>query len=255
MRRLFLLGASLVLVISIVLLLNFTHPNPTHRRYSSASPFITGQANNAAIGLSGEQILATDLGLIRNDEASQRMCICNSDTMRLAPANECNVCMLNAPISGTHRRPDFISSNYIAESKNRQNLLYGMSDTLDEQLMDYATAARAARIPLWIYVRVNTTLSQEIVALARSTGGDVIPYFTVDGYVDPVDRAAQVGLGASSIVILLGLFWKPRHAQANVEHRPRPTQTAPIDTAEQFLQKTRDKYQAQIDREESRHDL
>ena len=253
MRKILSLLALLVLLLSLVLLLNFTHPNPTHRRYSSASPFVTGQANSTAIGLTAELILGADLRLIRNDESSERRCICNSNATSLPSRGECNVCMLSAPISGTHRRPDFITTSFIAESKNRQNLLYGMDSTVDEQLTDYAAAARAAGIPLWIYVRVNTTISQDIITLARSTGGDVIPYFTVDGYIDPVDRAAQVGLITSGALLSVLIISAPRKARV----RPIKTKSTskPIDTAEAFSEKQRDKYQSKINKEDARHDL
>mgnify|MGYP000148818560 CR=1 FL=1 len=253
MRRLLFILAIFILLVSLTLLLNITHPNPTHRRYSSEAPLITGQANNAAIGLSAEQVLATDLGVTRNDDVTQRQCICSNSTSTTPSRQECNICFGNAPISGSHRRPDFITTRYIAESKNRLNLLYGMNDTLDEQLLDYAIAAREWGLPLWIFVRVNTVLSPEIAELARATGGDVVAYFIVPGYVDPVDRAAQIGAVASGFMIVVIVLSRRIHIQ--IDRKPKSPKPNTIDTAEQFVQNTRDRYQAKSDKEDTRRNL
>ena len=163
-RRLAFVIATLVALVCIVLLLNFTAPNPTGRRYSSASPLTTGNAQG--IGLSGEQILAQDLHLPRNDDPDQLQCICNSPA--LVP-NQCNSCFAVSSTVTSYRRPDFVAPNFIAESKNRQNLLYTYSDQVD-QITDYVTAALLLRRPLWVFVRVDTVLSPEFYPLVEFDG-------------------------------------------------------------------------------------
>lgn len=61
-----------VFIVSVVLLLNITAPNPTHRRYSSQMPLTTGQGNGKSIGDSAEVILAADLNLPNNNAPDQR---------------------------------------------------------------------------------------------------------------------------------------------------------------------------------------
>lgn len=59
MRRikvLCLIAGLSITIVAVVLLLNLTAPNPTGKRYSSQSHFISGSSR--AIGLSGERILA-----------------------------------------------------------------------------------------------------------------------------------------------------------------------------------------------------
>ena len=69
-------------------------------------------------------------------------------------------------------------------------------------MQDYATAARTLRIPLWIFVRVDSRIDPEYVTLAEETGGGVVYYFTMPGYVDPVDVLAAVGGGLSGLLLL-----------------------------------------------------
>ncbi len=160
-RRLALVIALIVAVVCVVLLLNFTAPNPTGRRYSSTSPLTSGSAQ--AIGLSAEQILSQDLRTPRNDDPDQRQCFCNNSNRT---PSECNVCVTSDPSISTYRRPDFVSANFIAESKNRQNLLYTYNDQVD-QITDYVTEARLLHRPLWLYTRVNTLLAPQFYTLVE----------------------------------------------------------------------------------------
>jgi len=187
-----------------VLLLNITAPNPTSRRYSSEMPITTGQGSTAQIGLSGERVLSKDLSLPNNNDPDQRQCICNSPG-RVSPA-QCRVCIAYSQSVANHRIPDFITPSFIADSKNVLSLPY--TDTsLVNQIGDYAIAARSLNIPLYIYVRTNTEVDPEITRIVGETGGGIIYYFTVDGYVDPVDQAALFGLLASLGVFALGGLW------------------------------------------------
>jgi hypothetical protein len=259
--RLVFFVALLISLACIVLLLNFTAPNPTGRRYSSAPVQTRGTAQ--AIGASGEQILSRDLHTPDNDDSDQLQCICNNPNTK-PPASQCRVCLVSDPSIANYRRPDFISDKFIAESKNRQNLLYSYADQVD-QITDYVTAAKLLKRPLWLYTRVDTLLSPQFDALVSSTGGGVIPYFTTPGYVDPVDQLARIGLIVALVVLAVtGLLELVQHALA-VRLPPRPprshrepdplTRSADkTDHAEDFVKKAREHHQRKIDSEESHRD-
>lgn len=261
-RRSLMLLSLMIFIVSMVLLLNFTAPNPTGRRYSSESPVTTGQGSANAIGLSGERVLAQDLNLPRNDRKDQLQCICNSPTYRLS-VSECRVCLAYTQSIANYRRPDFVSSNFIAESKNAQNLIYTGREV--DQITDYVFAARAMNIPLWVYVRVDTVVDPEFVDVVASTRGGVVYYFTVPGYVDPVDQTARVIalLAAVVFVILFLLELAGKRVRRTVTvpaahpkpKRPQPTPRGGIGDAESFMKRTRDRAQQTVDREDSRDDL
>lgn len=255
-RRLLFLLSLLTILVCIVLLLNFTAPNPTGRRYSSASPLTSGQASPQAIGDDAERILAIDLGLPNNNAPDQRVCICNS-TQGTPPTSECRVCLTTQPIEGSFRRPDFIGADYIAESKNARNLLYTQEDRV-EQITDYVTAARALNQPLWLYIRVNTVLDPAFTALVNTTGGGVVRYFSVPGYLDPVDQAAQVGLVVASLGLILAWWWFAPFTRKRTPPKPRdPLQksVSSVDKTEDFAKAAKDRLRTKIDTEDARqHD-
>jgi hypothetical protein len=241
LRRLLLLAALIGFVVSVVLLLNFTAPNPTGRRYSSESSIRGGGTGNSnVIGLSAENILSQDLGLPRNELPEQRQCICSSSSTTVPPSNECRICITTVELlSPSHRRPDFIGSNFIAESKNAQNLLYRGREM--DQISDYVFAARAMNIPLWIYVRVDTVLDPEFIRLARSTGGGVVRYFTYPGYVDPIDEAAEAGLMVSAGVVVVGILWElaARRHGTQQRARKRKSPSDPLNEAEALKERAK----------------
>jgi hypothetical protein len=252
-RRLAFVIALIAAVVCILLLLNFTAPNPTGRRYSSASPLTSGGAQ--AIGLSAEQILSQDLRTPRNDDPDQRQCFCNSPN-RTPGVGECRVCIAFSQSISTYRRPDFVGANFIAESKNRRNLLYSHSDQVD-QIGDYVVAARALGKPLWLYTRVNTLLDPEFYRMVESTGGSVIAYFTVPGYVDPVDQIASKVLIAALVVLAIVGIWELSAAKLNGTRRPAKDPAIHVkgktDSAEDFLKTAKDRAQRKIDIEDSRN--
>ncbi len=255
LRRLAFLIALVVTLICIVLLLNFTAANPTGRRYSSAPVQTSGGAAN--IGLSGERILSQDLRTPRNDDPDQRQCICNDATSRRNPGlSECRVCIAYSQSVATYRRPDFIGANFIAESKNRQDLPYTYSD-LVEQIGDYAVAAKAMSKPLWVYVRVNTNLDPEYTRLVEATGGGIVPYFTVPGYVDPVDQAAGKVLPVAAIVVIITGVWELGARRVGSPRAPKNPVAQPhrkTASAEGFVKAAKDHAQHKIDVEDSRQD-
>lgn len=260
-RRSLILVLFIILVSSLVLLLNVTAPNPTGRRYSSESPLTTGQGSIQQIGTTAERILARDLGVPRNEDPDQRQCFCNSGASA-PPLAECRVCMAYAQLStSTYRRPDFVAPGFIAESKNRQNLLYTQEDQV-EQIGDYVIGAKALGRPLWLYTRVNTQLSPEFYQLVESTGGGVVPYFTVPGYVDPVDQAARIGLVVSGVGLLLLIVWGrleyrwTRQDRPPRQRRSRASKAAQaVNNAESFLRQTEERTRFKGEVEDSKFDL
>ncbi len=215
-RRLILTLSLFSLIGSFVLLLNVTAPNPTHRRYSSDTPLSTGQGSSVALGDSAERILSGDLGVPRNDQPDQRQCFCNNPKY-MSPV-DCRVCIgYYQGLTGPYRRPDFLANDFIGESKNTLVIPYRDTDMLN-QIGDYSLVARTNKKPLYVYTRVNTVVDPEYKSMVEQTGGAIIPYFTVIGYVDPIDAAAQKGLLGSAIMLILMGVWeygtrrKPRYA-------------------------------------------
>jgi hypothetical protein len=232
-RRVAFVLALLGIIVCIVLLLNFTASNPTHRRYSSKTPLTTGQASGYDIGSDAERILSKDLGLPRNEQPDERQCICGVATA--VPRTACNTCVVHLTTVDSYRRPDFVSSKFIAEAKNRQNLLVGDRDFA--QIRDYADAAKALDMPLWVFVRVDTTVESEYREIVRSTGGDMVFYFTVPGYEDPTDAAAKKGIlicsgvGIAAVV----LEFKSRRAPRRPPQPAHARTEEILDDAEQLL--------------------
>ncbi len=249
-------------IVSVILLLNFTAPNPTGRRYASTPTLRTGDGNTRLIGLSAELILAHDLGLIRNDEPDQRQCICNSASSSNFLPGECRTCFAYTPLSAAHRRPDFISPYFIAESKNVREMLYSYQDRVD-QISDYAAAARSLKIPLWLFVRVDSILSPDFQKVVGSTGGGIVYYFTYHGYVDPIDEIARTvlivagSIFAGSTLLLLALRQRrPKFVVLSPRTSPSPHHTVldpatranrKTETAEDFLKRSKDRAQRQSD--------
>jgi len=247
-RRICLILALVLFCVSAILLLNFTAPNPTGRRYSSQIVLISG--GTQSIGNSGEAVLSEDLHLPNNNASDQLQCLCNP-TYR-ARVSECRTCVASSELVTTFRRPDFISPYFIAESKNVQIL----RDF--EQISVYAAAARLMGRPLWVFVRVNTIFDSGTDELVKATGGGIVPYFAVPGYVDPVDTAAKRGLAASTVVLFVCGAWEiaaGRRRRSLLHHAPlRPAPKSPkpdgklvkaiksVENAEDFHNRTRDRF-------------
>lgn len=249
-RRLSLLTAIIGAVICIILLLNFTAENPTGRRYSSEIPISTGGGNSSQIGTSGERILANDLGVQRNEQADLRQCICNMTPTRAnPPLTECRVCMGYAQLTSQYRRPDFVTSSYIAESKNASDLAYTGREI--DQIGDYAISARALGVPLWVYVRVNSRVDPEFVNIVNSTGGGVVSYFTTPGYVDATDQRARTGLIiAGATILILGLWEFIARRQGGVPIPTGPDAGKHTGTPDDLIERARrknDRLDAEMD--------
>jgi hypothetical protein len=247
--RLLALACLIGAAISILLLLNMTAPNPTGRRYSSLPPLTVGDGKQ--IGASAEWILARDLRLPNNNAADQRQCICGSG--RRTPA-DCNSCVHSLSAMGSsYRIPDFISPHFIAESKNRSNLMYSGREV--DQLQDYALAALMLKIPLWVYVRVDTPVAPEFIALVESTGGGVIRYFTTEGFVDPVDRAAWAGLLGSvplgAAAFYLG-FRRPQKRRSRGSPGPVGRANRVLDQADAFAQRVKGRLRQELQNDDTK---
>jgi len=239
--------------VSVVLLLNFTAPNPTGRRYSSEVVKTSGSSES--IGVSGERVLSKDLGVPRNDRADLLQCFCNS-TYRLV-LTECRVCLSTVELTTSYRRPDFVAQTFIGESKNAEDLLYTGSRRESTQLSDYALASRTLGRPLWVFVRVDSAVDPEFVEIVETTGGGVVQYFrTSDSWVDPIDSAARVALLVSLVVFALGLllwFMPPlSFGRRAASPKPAPKPSNPVGDADDFLNRARDKARKTIDKEDSR---
>jgi hypothetical protein len=188
------------LLVSVILLLNFTAPNPTGRRYSSRMILTTG--NPQDVGRDAEDVLAADLRLPNNNDLDQRQCLCGNQSY--AGSRECNGCIAVSPAIDTYRIPDFVAPGFIAEAKNREGLPYSGRDA--DQISDFALVARELHRPLWLYVRADTNLDPQYLDVVQATGGGVVRYFATSGYIDAVDTAARYGLAVSVVVIgFLGL--------------------------------------------------
>lgn len=215
-RRGILFVALTTLLVAALLLLNVTAPNPTGRRYSSEIVNTTTH-NTHQRGAQGEEILAADLGVPRNETPGETQCLCRHSQ----PPARCTQCIVTfANIQGTHRIPDFVAQGYFAESKNRRQLR--TADDAYVQIEDMATVARDMGLPLWVFVRVDTRVDPAYVELARSTGGDVVYYFAVEGYVDPVDSVAGVLVWVAAGVFVVIVFWE-------LWERVKPHDEAPVD--------------------------
>jgi hypothetical protein len=255
--------ALVVFIISVLLLLNITAPNPTHRRYSSQMPLTTGQGSGKALGDSAEIILAADLHLPNNNAPDQRQCLCK--TMTSGNAKACNLCLPVNDLQSDFRVPDFIAPDFMAESKNTQNLLYTGREY--DQISDYALAAKLLNRPLWVYMRVDTNVHPKFYEIVHATGGNVIPYFTVPGYVDPVDDAARKAGAASGgiLVCFILVRWRSRRVKNDdptpvmiKAYSPKNSDTEverKVTQGEDFAARAKDRLRAKLDEEDAWNDL
>jgi len=253
--------ALVVFAVSILLLLNITAPNPTHRRYSSQMPLTTGQGAGKALGDSAEIILAGDLRLPNNNAPDQRQCLCK--TMNSGNAKACNLCLPVNDLQSDFRIPDFMAPDFMAESKNTQNLLYTGREF--DQISDYALAAKLLNRPLWVYIRVDTVVDPKFYEIVHATGGNVIPYFTVPGYVDPVDDGARKtgvisgGLIAGFVLVKRRARWLKNNAPAPVKvvspKNPEAEILRKVTHGENFAATAKDRLQAKLDEEDEWNDL
>jgi flagellar biogenesis protein FliO len=169
-----------IIVLSISwLALRFTAPNPTHRWYSSQIPDELAQQSRVENWRAAEIILAGDLGLPDNNLRDNRQCFCSPQ--HSAPPNQCNSCTQIIGLSN-YRIPDVVSTTIIADSKYYQSSVL----RVDEQLSDFALIAEITNRDLWIFVPIfeegQTPYTSQALDLVRSTGGDIVAYYVVDGY-------------------------------------------------------------------------
>jgi hypothetical protein len=163
-----------VMIVGAVLLLNFTAPNPTGRRYSSDTPVLSGSSNE--IGASAEIILSHDLGVPKNTT--------NFDGVI----------------------PDFITEVSIIESKNCAALPCENRGQFERLLILSQTTGRE----LWVYTRIGTRIPDDMQAAVVNTGGSIVPYFVVPPYRDATDSAAILIIGVGASVSSFFVVWEYR---------------------------------------------
>lgn len=230
------------LVIFIILLGNFTAPNPTGRRYASEITIRSGGTQQ--VGAEAERVLANDLNVVNNNTVGQ--CICREAGAHRA-FNNCTSCfVVNPAISSTTRQPDFVTRRYIADAKNTVQL----RDL--RQIEDFARAAEQLRVPLYIYSRVDTFVPARIQRVVDETGGDVVPYFRPDGWVDPVDRLALRGSLVAVVVIVLMLAWEVLARRRPYPETPPPERRTKGDDIAGELARMKERTRQRIEAEDSR---
>lgn len=266
LRRLLLIPAVSVLLICTLLLLNVTASNPTGRRYSSASPDeIAAELNLSNAGEAAEIALARDLGVPRNDSTDgERVCICNIEhESEDTPPNRCNSCAVYH-VDASITIPDFITDDFIADAKDYRSINSRLLST-DAQLRNFLLASERLNRPLYIFMphapdgRLGVTdNARDLIA---ATGGGVIPYFTYEGYVDPVDRAASIGVVLALLVIGGVLVWTLTRTDESGGNQPMDSDADAIDKAadstektEAFMDRIDRLSRRDIDEDDARHD-
>lgn len=239
-----------VFIFSGIALLNFTAPNPTGRRYSSEIPLTTGQASSGDIGADAERILAQDLSLPNNNDSGERQCLCNTAQYTANPPGQCRVCRASSPRIGNFRIPDFMGADFIGESKNV--LALRMADNnVFRQLQDMAMVAEDAGLAFWVFVRVNTQIDPNYLALFDNIKGGIVYYFAVPGYIDPVDQIARISLLLAVLVFGGMMLWRwvvsqpPRSPKPSGKAAANPLRSA--DEVEDFARRMQDRAQGHID--------
>jgi hypothetical protein len=258
-RRFLLLVFALLIIFSLVLLLNFTAPNPTGRRYSSETPLTSLRGRD---GGDAERILALDLGVPNNNSAESTQCICSSDdySETTLPA-QCNICVFSPDVEN-YRVPDFVTDAYIAEAKNYAPISGDVYEANRDQFDAFMAMANELDLPLWVFVAVDSEVSPEFRASVEATGGGIVAYFTIPGYVDPTDQIANVVLRVSGGAFVLLLVWE---GLALIGFTPTMPKRAPddphgkaarkVDTTEQFLERAKESTRRKIDQESARQAL
>lgn len=245
--------ALLVATICVILLLNVTAPNPTGRRYSSADP----QHVAAVLGVhdwrAAELILEADLGVPFNDDAATRTCLCQTDTT--IPPGRCNACALpSVAISQSYTLPDFLTERMVADSK------YVQTFSLDTQINDFLLYAQVSGREIWIYTRTDTIISASVLESIRATGGDVVPYFVVEGFYDPIESGAGLFLIISLIVFgVLATLQFVAYLNRDTPDAPSAEDTIDkaqdkVDETEAFMERVERLSRREIDEEDSRHE-
>jgi hypothetical protein len=249
-KRITLALSLLSLILGFALVYSYHDDNPTGRLYSSS---VVLDANQA------ESVLSLDLGVERNDEGDNTQCICSQDGLSHA---RCNACFVS--IGKQSAIPDFVTDTFIADSKFYPNSSFGLSSP---QIQAFIQASEILEVPLWIFVHVDTSVSDNTYQRIALTGGGVVHYFT-DNLFDAM--ASDVGW----IMLILGglLFggfvalrvrqtlrqWDlpepedpPRHEKI-VQPRDLPQDRAKksMDEAEEFGKRLRGKIRIEIEDDE-----
>ena len=84
--------------------------------------------------------------------------------------------------------------------------------------------------------------------------GRVVPYFTILGYVDPVDLIAQRGLIGAAVVFALLLLWStlPSRKRDPQPRDPLQKSVQKVVDTEEFAKAAKDRVRKKIDIEDAR---
>lgn len=205
-RRVTMLALLLVIVAAIIVPQLIGVPNPTGRRYSSQVPAEVARElgyppeNVQALGLIAERVLQADLDVPNNNSPGEMTCLCGAEYSSTVP-NSCNTCALNLPDHNGYFVPDFITTDFIADSKYVNKL------QPSTQMKAFVAAAETLDRPLWIFVRIGdaTDINPVLLAQIEATGGGVVPYFRMlNPYYDPLETGGFI-VAVVAIVLLAGL--------------------------------------------------
>lgn len=242
LRRSLILAALLTALVCAVLLLNFTAPNPTGRRYSSETPLRTGDGTPNQLGTDGERVLANDLALPNNNASNQGQCFCRIGN-DAGHASKCRICLGQFEAVSRARVPDFVTTTLIVDSKNSRQVPFDSEEA--REIADYAMLAQLTRREFWLFVRMDTIVSSEVAQIVQMTGGDVVYYFTTPGYVDPIDQTARFGFAGAGILFgFVGWLelrsWRGQKWSKLLSLTPKPTAPPkyPNDPLNRAIRKT-----------------
>lgn len=269
LRRIGIIIALILLIVSLGIRANLNVSNPTGLRYSSEYPLRTGEGTSGEIGADGERVLSIDLNVINNNHAGQTQCACNTPNYDQAPPAQCNMCFGFSENIANFRIPDFVTLGYIAESKNVASL-QAFQQNGDEirdyqQIRDVVDVALLLDIPFWVYVRVDTEVATEYFDMVEATGGGIVYYFAYDGYVDRTEQLANTAMPIAVIMLILLGAWELRSRKSQnfvaVPSNPTSPKVKPpkdplgkssssVNKAENFQNKLRNK----LDIDSTRHD-
>lgn len=258
LRRLVFAIATLVIIVCAGLLItNFDPTNPTHRRYSSETVLSTGDAPSDDIGRDGERVLSKDLGVPRNDADIPVLVVCNTRFKDAPPPAKNTECFFYSDDIENYRVPDFLTDDYIAESKNAEKLLV-TQDRDYKQIKAFAVASAGLNRPLYIYVRHNTKVDAEFYELFAGIDGGVIHYFMTKEHVDPIDFYLLLGIVASLSVIILWIvisnivsflmpFTPPQSSVAIKPHKTSRKAKQSVDEYDKFMRNAGDNARKTLD--------
>lgn len=258
-RTVFIIALLVIMVCAGLLITAYDPSNPAHRRYSSEVVLGTGQAPSEKIGADGERVLGKDLALSNNNKRNPRKIVCNTRYENQPPPENNTECVVFSDEIKNYRIPDFVSNDFIAESKNVKDLLVTHERDF-QQITEIAIAAKTLNKPFWLYVRQTTKVSPEYYTLLDDIQGGIIHYFqTTEPYVDPIDfnlwQIIAIALGAMVVVLTWELLAKvfafftptPKSSVAISPHKTSRKAKQSVDDYDRFMRNAHDNARKTLD--------